>query len=160
LGLFKNVQMQGAQETEPRGVYRYTLSGADLQRNTADERFSTAHLAAKSNANPVTIFIYRACTAQRRNGFACPAAKGNHDGVVNNPVATWQYFSQRKFRLVWSFCSDVAQPVGNSVHMGIDTNGVLAESKRNNKVGCFAANAFDAQQSVNVVRHLLGKAFD
>jgi hypothetical protein len=27
-GLFKNVQMQGAQITEPRGVYRYTLSGA------------------------------------------------------------------------------------------------------------------------------------
>jgi hypothetical protein len=27
-GLFKNVQMQGAQKTEPRGVYGYTLSGA------------------------------------------------------------------------------------------------------------------------------------
>jgi hypothetical protein len=27
-GLFKNAQMQGAQKTEPRGVYRYTLSGA------------------------------------------------------------------------------------------------------------------------------------
>jgi hypothetical protein len=28
LGLFKNVQMQGAQKTEPRGVCKYTLSGA------------------------------------------------------------------------------------------------------------------------------------
>ena len=28
MGLFKNVQMQGAQKTEPRGVYGYTLSGA------------------------------------------------------------------------------------------------------------------------------------
>jgi hypothetical protein len=28
LGLFKNVQMQGAQKTEPRGVYENTLSGA------------------------------------------------------------------------------------------------------------------------------------
>jgi hypothetical protein len=28
LGLFKNVQMQGAQKTELRGVYGYTLSGA------------------------------------------------------------------------------------------------------------------------------------
>jgi len=28
LGLFKNVQMQGAQKTEPRGVYVHTLSGA------------------------------------------------------------------------------------------------------------------------------------
>jgi hypothetical protein len=27
-GLFKNVQMQGAQKTEPRGIYEYTLSGA------------------------------------------------------------------------------------------------------------------------------------
>jgi hypothetical protein len=27
-GLFKNVQMQGAQITEPRGVYEHTLSGA------------------------------------------------------------------------------------------------------------------------------------
>jgi hypothetical protein len=27
-GLFKNVQMQGAQKVEPRGVYEYTLSGA------------------------------------------------------------------------------------------------------------------------------------
>jgi hypothetical protein len=27
-GLFKNVQMLGAQKTEPRGVYKYTLSGA------------------------------------------------------------------------------------------------------------------------------------
>jgi hypothetical protein len=26
-GLFKNVQMQGAQKIEPRGVYGYTLSG-------------------------------------------------------------------------------------------------------------------------------------
>ena len=28
LGLVKNVQMQGAQKTEPRSVYRNTLSGA------------------------------------------------------------------------------------------------------------------------------------
>jgi hypothetical protein len=28
LGLFKNVQMQGAQKIEPRGVYRNTSSGA------------------------------------------------------------------------------------------------------------------------------------
>jgi len=28
VGLFKNVQMQGAQITESRGVYGYTLSGA------------------------------------------------------------------------------------------------------------------------------------
>ncbi|MCX5849215.1 MAG: hypothetical protein NTW65_07175 [Deltaproteobacteria bacterium] len=28
LGLFKNVQVQGAQKTELRGVYGYTLSGA------------------------------------------------------------------------------------------------------------------------------------
>jgi len=28
LGLFKNVQMQGAQKTEPQGVYLHTLSGA------------------------------------------------------------------------------------------------------------------------------------
>jgi hypothetical protein len=28
MGLFKNVQMQGAQKAEPRGVYEYTLSGA------------------------------------------------------------------------------------------------------------------------------------
>jgi hypothetical protein len=28
LGLFKNVQMQGAQKTELRDVYGYTLSGA------------------------------------------------------------------------------------------------------------------------------------
>jgi hypothetical protein len=27
-GLFKSVQMQGAQKAEPRGVYGYTLSGA------------------------------------------------------------------------------------------------------------------------------------
>jgi hypothetical protein len=27
-GLFKNVQMQGAEKAEPRGVYRHTLSGA------------------------------------------------------------------------------------------------------------------------------------
>jgi hypothetical protein len=27
-GLFKNVQMQGAQKTEPRGVYGYALSVA------------------------------------------------------------------------------------------------------------------------------------
>ena len=27
-GLFKNAQVQGAQKTEPRGVYRYTLNGA------------------------------------------------------------------------------------------------------------------------------------
>jgi len=27
-GLFKNVQMQGAQKAEPRGVYEHTLSGA------------------------------------------------------------------------------------------------------------------------------------
>jgi hypothetical protein len=27
-GLFKNVQMQGAQKTESRGVYRHTSSGA------------------------------------------------------------------------------------------------------------------------------------
>jgi len=28
LGLFKNVQMQGAQKTAPLNVYSYTLSGA------------------------------------------------------------------------------------------------------------------------------------
>jgi hypothetical protein len=38
-GLFKKVQMQGAQETAPRGVYKNTLSEAVLPRNTADELF-------------------------------------------------------------------------------------------------------------------------
>ena len=45
-GLFKNVQMQGAQKTEPQG---YTLSNAVCSAtpafaevNSADERFSTA----------------------------------------------------------------------------------------------------------------------
>jgi hypothetical protein len=42
LGLFKNVQMQGAQKTEPRGIYGIYVERCGLQRNTTDERFSTA----------------------------------------------------------------------------------------------------------------------
>jgi hypothetical protein len=42
LGLFKNAQMQGAQKTEPLGVYKIYVERCGLQRNTADERFSTA----------------------------------------------------------------------------------------------------------------------
>ena len=104
-------------------------------------------LAAQSNTNSITILIYRALTAERRNGFACLPAKSNHDGVINNPVAAWQFFPQGKFRLIRCFCFNIAQPVGNPVHMGINTNGILTISKRNNKVGGFTANAFDAQQS-------------
>jgi hypothetical protein len=44
VGLFKNVQMQGAQKTESRGVYKTYVEWCGLQRNTADERFSTAPL--------------------------------------------------------------------------------------------------------------------
>jgi hypothetical protein len=49
-GLFKNVQMQGEQKTDPRSVYGYTLSGAfcsATQQTTCPsgyERFSTAPL--------------------------------------------------------------------------------------------------------------------
>jgi hypothetical protein len=39
-GLFKNVQMQDGQKTEPRGVYGLYVERFSLQRNTADERFS------------------------------------------------------------------------------------------------------------------------
>jgi hypothetical protein len=38
LGLFKNVQMQGAQKTEPQGVLWIYVERCGLQRNTADER--------------------------------------------------------------------------------------------------------------------------
>jgi hypothetical protein len=110
-------------------------------RSSSDQ----AKSAADSDANPVAVFIYRALTAKGRNGFACLAAKGNHDGVINNPVTSRQFFPQGKFRLFGRSCFNVAQSVGNSVHMRIDTNGVLAVSKRNNKIGCFAANAFYAQ---------------
>jgi hypothetical protein len=48
-GLFKNVQMQGAQKTEPRGVYGTYVERYGLQRNVADERFSTVLLSAALN---------------------------------------------------------------------------------------------------------------
>ena len=100
-------------------------------------------LPAQGNSNPIAIHIYRALTAKRRNGLACLAAKSNHDGVINNPVATRQFFPQSEFGLLRCFCFHVAQPVGNPVHMRINTNSVFAVGKRNNKVGGFAANSFD-----------------
>jgi len=41
-GAVQKCQMQRRAKTEPRGVCKYMLSGGGLQRNTADERFSTA----------------------------------------------------------------------------------------------------------------------
>ena len=101
-------------------------------------------LAAESDSDTIAVFIYRAETAKRRNRLAGLPSKSNHDGVVNNPVAARQFVPQGKFRFVWCFCFDVAQPVGNSVYMGIDTNAVFAVSKRYNEIGGFAANALDA----------------
>jgi adenylylsulfate kinase-like enzyme len=45
LGLFKNVQMQGAQKTEPRGVYEYTLSGAVCSATQQMSVFQQPHSA-------------------------------------------------------------------------------------------------------------------
>ena len=44
LGLFKNVQMQGAQKTEPRGVYGYTLSGAACSATQQMSVFQQPHV--------------------------------------------------------------------------------------------------------------------
>jgi hypothetical protein len=44
-GLFKNVQMQGAQKTEPRGVYGYTLSGAVCSATQQMSVFQQPHSA-------------------------------------------------------------------------------------------------------------------
>ena len=101
-------------------------------------------LPAKSDTNTIAIFIYRTLTAKRRNRFACLPAKSNQDGVINNPVAAGQFFSQSKFGLIRRFCFNITQPVGNPVHMRIDTNGIFAISKRNNEIGGFAANSLDA----------------
>jgi len=44
-GLFKNVQMRGAQNTEARGVYRYTLSGAVCSATQQMSVFQQPHSA-------------------------------------------------------------------------------------------------------------------
>ena len=102
-------------------------------------------LAAESNANSLAILIYRALAAKGRNGFACLLAESNQDGVINDPVAARQFIPQGEFCLIGRFCFNVVQPVGNPVHMGINTNRIFAVSKRDNKIGCFTSDAFDAQ---------------
>ena len=52
LGLFKNVQMQGAQKTEPRGVYGYTLSGAVCSATQQMSVFQQFH------SNPLIIPVF------------------------------------------------------------------------------------------------------
>src|SRR5450759_4308785 len=53
LGLFKNVQMQGAQKTEPRGVYGYTLSSAVCSATQQMSVFEQPH-SAQLRRNPLT----------------------------------------------------------------------------------------------------------
>jgi hypothetical protein len=72
-------------------------------------------------------------------------SESNKDGVINDPVAARQFIPQGEFCLIGRFCFNVAQSIGNSVHMGIDTNGIFAISKRDNKVGGFATDSFNAQ---------------
>ena len=48
LGLFKNVQVQGAQKNEPRSVYGYTLSGAfysATQQMSVFQQFHFFHIS-------------------------------------------------------------------------------------------------------------------
>ena len=118
------------------------------------------YLEAQSNTHSVAKFIYRALTAQRRNRLAGLTAESHHDGIINNPVAARQFFPQGEFRLVGCVCFDVTQPVGNSVHMCINANGVFAVGERDYKIGGFAADAFDSQQVVNIVRHFGGETRD
>ena len=62
MGLFKNVQMQGAQETELRGVYLHTLSGAvcsATQQMSVLGQSSQSLKIAPVDAD-VTIFAYLA----------------------------------------------------------------------------------------------------
>jgi hypothetical protein len=53
-GLFKNIQMQGAQKTEPRGVYEYTLSGAAC---SATQQMSVFQQSLSTSFFPSLIFI-------------------------------------------------------------------------------------------------------
>jgi radical SAM superfamily enzyme len=61
LGLFKNVQMQGAQKTEPRGVYGNTLSGAVCSAAKQMSVFQQSH----SNPLIIPIFIMNSGCSHR-----------------------------------------------------------------------------------------------
>jgi len=60
---------------------------------------------------------------------------------------------QRHFRFIGRFRGHIAQAVGNAVDMGVHANPVLAVSQRHDQIGRLAADALDAEQIVQMIRH-------
>ena len=56
MGLFKNVQMQGAQKTEPQGVYAYMLSGDVCSATQQVSVFQQPHYMKFSGSTSAVIF--------------------------------------------------------------------------------------------------------
>lgn len=109
--------------------------------------------SALVDARSVAIFLNRTGAAQGRNGPACLPAERNHEGIVNNPIRPRQLVAQGKFRLVGGLGGDISQTIGNAVNVRIHTNPFFAVGERDDQIGGFSADTFDAQQVVKIIRH-------
>lgn len=79
--------------------------------------------------------------------------KGDQQLVYFDPVLWWKYFSERHLGLIRSPGFDVTPAVADPVHVGINTDSGLSETKRDHQVSRFAPYPFELQQLIDLRRH-------
>src|SRR5215475_1322010 len=109
------------------------------------------------HAYAFTVHRYLAIRTKWADRLAQVLSVGDKQIVIDDPVPARQFLPQRHFGIVGSLRSDIAQPVRNPMHVRIDGNSMLPESKRNNDVCGLPAHTRQLQKFVQSTRHLSTK---
>src|SRR5215471_14182632 len=119
----------------PSGIIR-----EETTRSTKRTRFCAfcascgLFLSSRFDPNPVAIQRDLTLRTKGTDRLAQILSVGDKQIVIDDPVPARQFLPQRHFGIVGGFRSDIAQPVRNPMHVRIDGNSMLPESKRNNDV--------------------------
>jgi hypothetical protein len=90
--------------------------------------FLTLSSTGNRNTCPIAEIRHPASRTARRNRVAVVLSKGDKQVIYLYPVFRRELLSQYFFGLIWSFCSNIAKSVEDSMHVRINTNSGTAKA--------------------------------
>ena len=111
-------------------------------------------LPVKVDTDPVAERTDPTARTEWRDGFADSLSEGDEEAVELFPVSDRDDFPQSEFSLGGCFRLDESQTIGDSMHVGIDTDSILAVTQCRNKICGFSSHPFEQEQLFYGVRHL------
>ena len=108
-------------------------------------------LSVKGDTHSVAEGTHSAARTEWRNGFADSLSEGHEETVELFPVSDRDDFPQSELRLDGRFRRNEAQPIGDSMDVGINTDSILAVTECRNEVGRFSPHPFQQEESFDGV---------